>query len=132
MEIPTKLDTVKAGWSIVFIEGFLKKTFFLSLKTDFALVSSANPDEMPHYGLIRVFTVCRSTHLGVSKLQGVTCTRILLLKDIFAMFSYRHLFTYISKRQNDFAISRGFFIHETLHVRSFANIKLSRKFSNLQ
>ena len=80
MEILTKLDTVKLGWSIVFIKGFLKN-FFLSLKIDFVLVSSANPDEMPHYGLIRVFTVCRSTHLGVSNLQ----TRILLLKAIFAM-----------------------------------------------
>ena len=41
-------------------------------------------------------------------------------------------FTYINKRQSDFAISRGFYFHETSHMRSFAKIKSSRKFPNLQ
>ena len=38
----------------------------------------------------------------------------------------------ISKRQCDFTISRGSYFHETLHMRSFAKIKPSRKFPNLQ
>ena len=42
------------------------------------------------------------------------------------------MFTYINKRQSDFAISRGFYFHETSHMRSFAKIKSSRKFPNLQ
>ena len=33
---------------------------------------------------------------------------------------------------SDFAISRGFDFHETSHMRSFAKIKPSRKFTNLQ
>ena len=36
-------------------------------------------------------------------------------------------FTYIYKRQGDFAISRGFYYHET-----FAKIESLRKFPNLQ
>ena len=31
-----------------------------------------------------------------------------------------------------FPISRGFYFHETLHMRSFAKIKPSQKFPNLQ
>ena len=31
---------------------------------------------------------------------------------------------------NDRAISRGFYFHETSHIRSFAKIKPSRKFPN--
>ena len=47
-----KFDTVKSGWSTVYIEGrwvmFSKKILFLSLKIDFVLANSAYPDEMPH------------------------------------------------------------------------------------
>ena len=39
---------------------------------------------------------------------------------------------YISKQQGVLAISRGFYFHEILHVRSFAKIKPSRKLPNLQ
>ena len=39
-------------------------------------------------------------------------------------------FTYINTRQSDFAISRGFYFHKTSHMRSFAKLKSSRKFSN--
>ena len=44
-------DTVKSGWSIVYIEGIqviiLKRNIvFISLKIDFVLASSADPDEM--------------------------------------------------------------------------------------
>ena len=40
--------------------------------------------------------------------------------------------TYINKQQSAFAISRGFYFHETLQMRSFAKIKSSRKFLNVQ
>ena len=38
----------------------------------------------------------------------------------------------ISIKDSDFAISRGFYFHETSHMRSFAKIKWSQKFLNLQ
>ena len=38
----------------------------------------------------------------------------------------------ISVNDSDFAKSRRFHFHETSHLRSFANIKTSRKFQNLQ
>ena len=41
-------------------------------------------------------------------------------------------FTYISKRQSDFVILRGFYFHKTSKIRSFAKIKPLRKFLNLQ
>ena len=42
----------------------------------------------------------------------------------------RARFTYSSSRQSD--IANSFDFHETSHMRSFAKIKLSRKFPNLQ
>ena len=53
------------------------------------------------------------------------------LKDIFAMLRFCDFawFTYISKR---LSMSWGFYFHETSHVRSFAKIKPSWKFPNLQ
>ena len=58
----------------------------------------------------------------------------IVFKDIYATskFVTRVCFTYISKRQSDFAISREFYYHEASHIRSFAKIKPSRKFPNLQ
>ena len=54
MEFPIKFDTVKSGWSIVYIEGSQviiskKYTLFLSLKINSVLANRADPDEMPHY-----------------------------------------------------------------------------------
>ena len=45
------------------------------------------------------------------------------LKDIFATFKFRDegMIKPISVlRQNDFSLSRGFYFHETSHMRSFA------------
>ena len=39
---------------------------------------------------------------------------------------------YINKHRSDFVVSRGFYFSETSHTRSFANIKPSRKYLNLQ
>ena len=77
MEFLIKFDTVKSGWSIVYIEvsqvKFLKKN--LSLKIDFALANSADPDEMLHNVAMRYFiwvsTVCQSTCFGLSGHQRV-------------------------------------------------------------
>ena len=54
MEFSIKLYIIKTGWPIVYIEGsqviiFKKNIVFLSLKIDFVLVNSADPDEMPHF-----------------------------------------------------------------------------------
>ena len=52
MEFSIKFDTVKSGWSIVYIEESQdiiskKNIIFLSLKIDLVLANSADPDEMP-------------------------------------------------------------------------------------
>ena len=51
MDFPIKFDTVKSGWSIVYIEGLQVNIIhvFHSLKIDFALANSADPGEMQHY-----------------------------------------------------------------------------------
>ena len=50
MECPIKFDTIKSGWSIVYIEGTQvitsKMNLFLSLKIDFVLATSSVHDEM--------------------------------------------------------------------------------------
>ena len=64
MDISQKFDTVKSGWSVLYIEGskviFSKKFVFLLFKINFVLAYSADPDEMPimrHF--ILVFTGCQ-------------------------------------------------------------------------
>ena len=56
------------------------------------------------------------------------------LKDIFATLKFmtRAWFSHINKGQSYHAISRGFYFHETSHMQSFAKIKPSHKFPNLQ
>ena len=57
----------------------------------------------------------------VSTVDSEIFARILFsriaLKDILAMlkFATKARFTYINKRKSDFAISRGFYFHETSH-----------------
>ena len=47
------LYTIYFEWSIIYIEGsqviISKNIVFLSLRIDFVLANSADPDEMPHY-----------------------------------------------------------------------------------
>ena len=61
-----KFDTVKLGWSIVYIEEsqvlISKKSYFFPLKIQLVLENRVHPDEMPHF--IWVYTVCQSTRLG--------------------------------------------------------------------
>ena len=55
-----------------------KYCIFLSEDIFFTLTNSVDPDEMHHF--IRVFTVCKSTCLGVSRIQKLKTT-------LFAPFS---------------------------------------------
>ena len=56
------MDTVKSGWSIVYIEGVTGNTFqnivFHSLKNDFVLANSVDPDEMSHYAAFHLGFQC--------------------------------------------------------------------------
>ena len=74
MEFSINQHTIKSGWSIIYIEESQviiskKKIVFLSLKIDFGLANSANPDEMQHF--IWVFIVIQITHSGVFSPQRV-------------------------------------------------------------
>ena len=60
MEFSLKLETVKPGGSIIYIEG----PQVLSLITN-----GADPDEMPHYAALYLGFHCQSSHVGVSGLQ---------------------------------------------------------------
>ena len=58
-----KFDTVRFGWSIVYIDGshvIISKNVFLSLKIDFVYANSADPDEMPQSVAFHLgnFTIC--------------------------------------------------------------------------
>ena len=55
MELSIKLHTIKSGWSIIYIEGSqvkFPKIKFLSLRNNFVLANSADPDEMPPFALL--------------------------------------------------------------------------------
>ena len=52
MEFSITFGTVNSGWSIVYIKGprviISKNIAFLSLKIEFVLADSTDPDTMPH------------------------------------------------------------------------------------
>ena len=64
MEFSIKFDIVKSGCSIVYIEGiqviFPKNIIFFSLKIDFVLANSADPDEMSLHVAIHLGLHCLS------------------------------------------------------------------------
>ena len=51
----------------------LKNIVFFRLKIFFTFTNSVEPDEMQHYAAFHLglFTVCKSTRLGVSRIQSV-------------------------------------------------------------
>ena len=52
MEFSIKFDVVKSGWSKIYIVGsqvIFSEKYCISLKIDFVLAKSADPDEMSHY-----------------------------------------------------------------------------------
>ena len=84
-------------------------------------------------GTAVLLTLVRLNTVNSEMFARILFSRI-ALGDIFATskFVTRPWFIYISKRQSNFAIWRGFYFHETSHMRIFAEIKFSRKFPNLQ
>ena len=55
-------NTIKLEWSIVYIEGsqfiISKRYCICSLKIDFVLANSADPDEMPHHAAFHLGLRC--------------------------------------------------------------------------
>ena len=52
MEFSITFDTVKSGWSIVYIEGsqvIISINYCISLKIYFVIANCVDPDEMQHY-----------------------------------------------------------------------------------
>ena len=78
---------------------------------------------------------CKTNTVNSEIFTRIFFSRI-ALKDIHVFstlkFATRPWCTYISKRQSDLAILREFCFRETSHMGSFAKIKSSRKFLNLQ
>ena len=62
IEYSVKIDTVKSGWSIIYVAGSQVIYFKKILYIDFVLANSADSDEMLHF--IWVFIVCQSACLG--------------------------------------------------------------------
>ena len=62
MDFSIKLHTIESGWPIVYIEvsqaTIFKKILFHSLKINFVLANSADPDEMPHYAAFHLGLCC--------------------------------------------------------------------------
>ena len=57
----------------------------MSLKMNLIVANSEDPVEMQDYlHFIRVFTVCQSTHLGVSRtyIQRIKCLPVLLIFNL--------------------------------------------------
>ena len=83
MELPIKFDTVKSGWPIVYIEGsqaiISKNVIFLSLKIDFILANSADPDEMSPYAAF---------HLGLHGLPKY----LMVHRGLFGLYAVLHLY----------------------------------------
>ena len=63
MNFSIKFDTVKSRWSIVYIEGLQVIINFLSLKINFVLANSADPDEIPHYATFHFGLHCLPRYL---------------------------------------------------------------------
>ena len=63
-----------------------------------------------HWFILKLLSYCK---FGNSEIFARTLFSGIALKDIFTTLKIRAWLTYISKRQIDFDISRGFYIHET-------------------
>ena len=62
------------------------RTQIIFLKIDFVLANSVDPDEMPHYAPFYqgTFTVCQSTHLGVTSKQRVNQEDLIYYQTVHA------------------------------------------------
>ena len=72
-DISIKLQTIQSGWSIVYIKGpqfiFSKNMIFLSLKIDFVLENSADPDKMAHYVAFCLGHHCLPKYSGLQRVK---------------------------------------------------------------
>ena len=75
MECSIKCDSLSQDGPLsiyIGVTDYISIKYCFSLKLNFILANSADPDEMLRYAaFIWVFTVCQSTHFGVSILQRV-------------------------------------------------------------
>ena len=58
--------TIYLGWSSVYMEGsqvIISKKYCISLKIEFVVANSADPDEMPHYVAFHLGLHCLSKYL---------------------------------------------------------------------
>ena len=83
---------------------------------------------------IWVFTVCQSTGLCISSNYRVTVNSEIFAGILFSRIALKDIFHnyYRIYLQSDFVISWGLYFHELLLMQSFAEIKPSWKFPNLQ
>ena len=113
IEFPVKLDTVKSGWPIVYIEGsqaiISKNVIFLSLKIDFILGNSADPDEMPRNAAF---------HLGFHGLPKYMY--LMVHRGLFGLYVVIQLYNEPAKVQISKPFERKiaiiFFIHQFKNV----------------
>ena len=66
MEFSIKFDTVKSGWSIVYIEGsqvIISINYCISLKIFFVIANCVDPDEMQHYAAFHLGLHCFPKYL---------------------------------------------------------------------
>ena len=73
MAVSIKLHPIKSGWSILQVIIFFKKYSF-SLKINFVLVNSADPNEMRHYAAFHLGLYCLPKYqffLGFTVLKGL-------------------------------------------------------------
>ena len=92
--------------------------------------NSGDPDQTPPHAASALDLHC--LHMSHKKNAMFNrCPYYTVNSEIFARSLFSRIALNISSRQSDFAISQGLF-REIPHPRSFAKIKHSRKFSNLQ
>ena len=73
MDFSINLHTIKSEWSIIYMEGsqvmFSKNIVFLSLKIDFVLANSEDPNEMLHDAAFHLGCHCLPKYLFRSSLS---------------------------------------------------------------
>ena len=108
MEFSIKFDSVKSGWSIVYIEGLqdtiLKKILYFFLwRFDFVLANSADSDEMLHYVAFHLGLHCLPKYL----FRGFWFQRLNRWDNIEEQGIYENIFLILGEQGNRPINSRG-------------------------
>ena len=118
MEFYIELQTIKMGWSIVYIEGSQviisptpPKNCIFSLKMDFVMANSVDPDEMPHDAAFHQGLHCLPKHLFryFSSSKGLTAKW-----DTAAIKHVNIGFTHVFSCINIWRVPRMLFEHKTV------------------